>query len=375
MKKNTLKWKILKYNLLAIFMLVFLVFTLFNITIRSYIRKDILAQLGMISERVSETLMRLDPEFFHTPRRSFPAHHQETTFHFYVRLMRSLRQPLSFVNADYFLLTNDLQLALTFEDTPSPSSELVSLIKESILASSQDFTQKSVHLKIAGIEHVAVINKILSSEKEDFVYMAIYSSLEKVNELKMYINRILIVILFLTAGLIALISSVLSKKISKPFSSLNEHIKELAGRNFSNKLDISVADEFQTLVANINLMSEKLDDHDKTQKIFLQNISHEFKTPLMSIQGYAEGILHNVVSKDSASQIIIEETIRLNKMVEDLLYLSKLDAIKEQYHLKPMDLPSFLEKCIQRTEGIALSKKNQNRMRPWQNTRALHLSG
>ena len=90
------------------------------------------------------------------------------------------------------------------------------------------------------------------------------------------------------------------KKISAPFSHLNQHIRAIAERNFGNKIEMPVDDELREFVNNINIMSEKLETYDKAQKTFLQNVSHEFRTPLMSIQSYAEGIKYDVVDSNTA---------------------------------------------------------------------------
>jgi len=104
-------------------------------------------------------------------------------------------------------------------------------------------------------------------------------------------------------------------------------------------------------------MSEKLEAYDKAQKTFLQNVSHEFRTPLMSIQSYAEGIKYSITESDSAADIIIDESKRLAQLVENLLYLSRLDAIEENYHFYTLDINELLRSCTYRMNGIA-SKSN-----------------
>ncbi|MHC1684052.1 MAG: sensor histidine kinase [Clostridiaceae bacterium] len=149
-------------------------------------------------------------------------------------------------------------------------------------------------------------------------------------------------------------SSVISKKISLSISSLSEHIRAISERNFNNKISLSVDDELQEFVTNINQMSDKLHQYDKAQKTFLQNISHEFRTPLMSIQGYTEGIKYDIIDCNSATHIIMDETKHLTKLVEDLLYLSRLDAIEENYSFNTLDINELLSFCIQRVNGIAI---------------------
>jgi two-component system, OmpR family, sensor histidine kinase CssS len=152
-------------------------------------------------------------------------------------------------------------------------------------------------------------------------------------------------------------SSRISKKISDPISHLNKYISEIAERNFGGKVEMLVYDELNEFVNNINIMSEKLEIYDKAQKTFLQNASHEFRTPLMSIQSYAEGIKYEVVDSNTAVHIILDETKRMTHLVEDLLYLSRLDAIEENYNYNSVNLSELINTCVERMLGIA-SKNN-----------------
>jgi two-component system, OmpR family, sensor histidine kinase CssS len=114
-----------------------------------------------------------------------------------------------------------------------------------------------------------------------------------------------------------------------------------------------VYNELEELVNNINIMSEKLGTYDKAQKTFLQNASHEFRTPLMSIQSYAEGIKYDVVSNDVAVPIILDEIKRMTNLVEDLLYLSRLDAIEENYNYSNLNFNELITICVDRMNLIA----------------------
>jgi len=178
-----------------------------------------------------------------------------------------------------------------------------------------------------------------------------------VNQLQLAINVILLAILLLSAFIIVLFSSVIAKKISEPFSTLNQHIRSIAERNFGAKINTPVYDELSEFVSNINIMSEKLETYDKAQKTFLQNASHEFRTPLMSIQSYAEGIKYNVADSNEAAGIIIEESKRLTQLVENLLYLSRLDAIEENYCFEALDFNELL-RCLAERMNMIAGKNN-----------------
>ena len=69
-----------------------------------------------------------------------------------------------------------------------------------------------------------------------------------------------------------------------------------------------------------------LDDKERIVKCFFENASHELKTPLMAIRGYADGMISGIASQQRACDIIVKETERMSSMVEDILSLSKVDS-------------------------------------------------
>jgi two-component system sensor histidine kinase CssS len=102
-------------------------------------------------------------------------------------------------------------------------------------------------------------------------------------------------------------------------------------------------------------MVKRLEDYDAAQKIFLQNASHELRTPLMSIQGYAEGIKHGVFPDTAnAADVIVSESLRLSALVDDLLYLSKLETTEDFYKFMPISLGEVVGQCAEKLEGAAI---------------------
>lgn len=76
-------------------------------------------------------------------------------------------------------------------------------------------------------------------------------------------------------------------------------------------------------------LGKKLEQNDKAQKTFFENTSHELKTPLMAICGYAEEIEMGVITDYSqAGRMIVSQTERMSKLIEDILYLSKWKAVR-----------------------------------------------
>lgn len=89
------------------------------------------------------------------------------------------------------------------------------------------------------------------------------------------------------------------------------------------------------------------------QQTFFQNASHELKTPLMAIQGYAEGIQAGVMDTGSAAEVILEESDRMTELVDELLDISKIDMGRQRLALSEMDVRELLYDSIRAVEPAA----------------------
>ncbi len=89
------------------------------------------------------------------------------------------------------------------------------------------------------------------------------------------------------------------------------------------------------------------------QQTFFQNASHELKTPLMAIQGYAEGIQAGVMDTGSAAEVILKESDRMTELVDELLDISKIDMGRQRLTLSEMDIRELLYDSIRAVEPTA----------------------
>ena len=137
---------------------------------------------------------------------------------------------------------------------------------------------------------------------------------------------------FLFTMLISLVISLaFEMSIVAPIANIRKNINIIS---LDNKLKdwkkVDTDDELEYINEELYTMTIKLQEANKHQKEFFQNTSHELKTPLMSIQGYAEAIKDGVLEDDDmqyALDIIIDESKNLSETITSILYLSSIDKL------------------------------------------------
>lgn len=158
-----------------------------------------------------------------------------------------------------------------------------------------------------------------------------------------------------------LIAFFLIRYLVKPLRSLEEYAWAVGNRQFDIRLDTKSDDELAKLAAAFNQMADRLKNYDESIRRFFQNASHEMKTPLMSINGYAEGIrdgLFTGPSLDNAIEIIHKESLRLRNIVENMIDITILEQPHKTYFL-PNDLCYILKEVTETVGGYALERKVQ----------------
>ena len=116
---------------------------------------------------------------------------------------------------------------------------------------------------------------------------------------------------------------------------------------------VSVA-AIMTVIGSI--LGDRIRDTQLTQQRFFQNSSHELKTPLMSIQGYAEGIKAGVLVPTKAADVIMQEGDRMTRLVEELLFISKLDADSIPLNMVETDVREVLYDSLRCVEPLLVNR-------------------
>lgn len=146
-----------------------------------------------------------------------------------------------------------------------------------------------------------------------------------------------------------LFGSYLTSKLIEPLQNLEKRLKEISIGDFSGRLKVEEDDELGDIAKAFNNMSQQLERYQKAQSRFIQNASHELKSPLMNIQGYAEGLqagVFNESEKDEALDIVVSETQRLKSVVEELLFISKIDDESITIEFNKVDLGDIINEAL-----------------------------
>lgn len=166
-----------------------------------------------------------------------------------------------------------------------------------------------------------------------------------------------ITLILLVAALI--ISWAISRTFTRPILEIKKVSEQIAAGDFSHSITVKNKDEIGKLAETINYMGRQLAKVDQLRKDLIANVSHELRTPLSLIRGYAETIrdITGNVSEKREKQlgIIIEETERLGKIVDDILNLSQLQAGYLSLNKSRFPIMEMLEAVVRRYD--VLSKK------------------
>jgi two-component system sensor histidine kinase BaeS len=134
----------------------------------------------------------------------------------------------------------------------------------------------------------------------------------------------------------------IGRRMTKPLRQVEEATRRIATGDLSTRLptpEKGTDDELASLMTSINTMAEALERSRGVERQFLLSVSHDLRTPLTSIRGYAEAITDGALADPgTGAAVILTEARRLERLVRDLLDLSKLDARSFSFDLQPLDL-------------------------------------
>lgn len=208
------------------------------------------------------------------------------------------------------------------------------------------------------------------------------TNLESIKESAALANEFLAYIAIAVVILGSFIMFIISRRFTRPIHDLAGIAKKMTDLDFDAKYEVKSKDEIGELGNSINTLSDKLEatiselkqannellsdiqkktEIDEMRKEFLSNVSHELKTPISLIQGYAEGLKENInedeESRNFYCEVIMDEADKMNQMVKKLLSLNELEFGNTQVNFVRFDISGLIRTILESTEILFRQKE------------------
>lgn len=222
----------------------------------------------------------------------------------------------------------------------------------------------------------------LVKDRLDNKFILIRSNVESIDEGVAIANEFLAYVGVLAVILGSLAMFILSKRFTNPIMELAGIAKKMTELNFEVKYVTKSQDEIGELGSSINTLSDRLEttitelkqannelmtdiqrkiEIDEMRKEFLSNVSHELKTPISLVQGYAEGLKENInddaESRDFYCEVIIDEANKMNQMVKKLLSLNEIEFGNNQVNFERFDLVALIQSVVDSSDILLKQKE------------------
>lgn len=209
-------------------------------------------------------------------------------------------------------------------------------------------------------EFIVVLIPIYKN-KENIGSIILNSPMEPINETISILKKQLSIITITSLLIATILALFLAKTFTNPILKIIEASKKISKGNFDVSISVNSQDEIGVLAKTINDMTYKLGQIENFRKEFIANVSHELKTPISLIRAYGELVMEidEKESKNEYVQIIIDESSRLNTMVEEILFLSQIETGYLKLNKVNFYIINILNSVIEKLKFFA-QKKNIN---------------
>jgi len=156
------------------------------------------------------------------------------------------------------------------------------------------------------------------------------------------------------------VATLIARQVAQPVRKLTLASEAMARGDFDQRVEHDRDDEMGRLARSFTVMAERVGERDAQMRALLANVSHDLKTPMTSITGYAQALSDGTAGPDDAQhigQVIREEAEHVNELLSDLLYLGEIDAGQVLTRSVDVPLDAVVERCVRRIESSVRSKE------------------
>lgn len=195
--------------------------------------------------------------------------------------------------------------------------------------------------------------------KEEKIAIYIHTPVPEVQRVRNEVINYFLISVGIAVAISIILVYVFSRRLVKPLKQIKNAAKTIAGGEFGKRLVIKSNDEIGELAKVFNQMAAALENLEEMRRGFIANVSHELRTPMTSIRGFIEGILDGTIPPERQSQyltIVRDEANRLNRLVNNLLDLARMEAGEVKMVFKPFDINELVRRCVIKLETLLVEK-------------------
>ena len=290
---------------------------------------------------------------------------------------------IAYKNNFDILIKTDTNLIIFTSDREFLSSTYILKDINEIKSKNIEENETKINVKVTTDEVNNVSYMFLTGILDNGYVLYIRMPISPIEESVKISNTVLLMIGGITLVVAGIIASFISRKFTNPILQLNDIANKMAKLDFSKKYRITdTEDEINELGRSINTMSDKLEATikelqknnielekdieekskiDEMRKQFISDVSHELKTPIALIQGYAEGLIENVKSDEESrkfyAEVILDETNKMDKLVKQLLELMKLEYGKREFDNEKFNINELINEVLRKC-SVMINEKN-----------------
>jgi len=207
--------------------------------------------------------------------------------------------------------------------------------------------------KILDDKELFYLIREIEIDSTPFYLVSYITSAYRDNLVEMVFDQLLRVLLIISV-ITWIASLLLARYLTRPLKKLESKVKNIANKKWDVAVDLNRGDEIGRLGEAIDWMRRQLIARDKKQQEFLQEASHELKTPIMVIRSYVQSMMDGIIPQEDESETlknIEDETFKMEKRVRSLLNITKMDHLANQsLKLEKVNLHDLILKKVNRFE-------------------------
>ena len=201
-----------------------------------------------------------------------------------------------------------------------------------------------------------VVSLPVAGQKRITGYILVSTDPAELSQMWRRSSGMLALVAIIVMEIALVISFITTKRTVRPINEMTKTVRKFARGDFSSRVKVTTEDEIGELADSFNLMADSLERSENLRREFIANVSHELKTPMTTISGFADGIIDGTIPQEKVPEylsVISSETHRLSRLVRNMLDASQLSAKEpSELHKTSFDLTEVVVQTL-----LSLEKK------------------